>query len=107
MVQEVTDSSFEKDVLKSDKAVIIDFWANWCAPCRAMAPIFEELSKEMPDVKFVKIDVDDNQHTASKYNIMSIPAFLIFNKGKEIGREIGGMPKAAIKARIKSHLLKS
>ena len=84
-----------------------NFLVHNCGPCRAMAPVFEELSKEMKDVKFVKMDVDDNQEVASKYNIMSIPTFIVFKNGKEVGREIGGMPKDAIKTRISGHLLKA
>ena len=80
--------------------VIIDFWAAWCGPCRAMAPAFEELSKEMPKVLFAKVNVDDNQEIAVKYGIMGIPCFLIFKNGKEVDRIVGSNPKAVLKAKI-------
>ncbi len=105
-MQEITDSTFEKEVLKSDKPVILDAWASWCQPCLMMAPIFEELSKEMKSVKFVKLNVDDNQETASTFSIMSIPTFLVFKNGKEVERIVGGNPKALLKSKIESAIKK-
>lgn len=105
-MQEITDLTFEKEVLKADKPVVIDNWANWCQPCLLMVPIFEELSKEMKNVKFVKLNVDENQETASRYNIMSIPTFLIFKNGKEVERIIGSQPKPSIREKIEKAIKK-
>lgn len=96
----VTDESFEKEVLKSDKPVIVDFWAEWCGPCRILGPRFEELSREMPDVKFCKFNVDENQETAGSFGIMSIPTLLIFRKGQLADRVIGALPKESLRKKI-------
>jgi len=99
MVQEVNDSNFEQEVIKADK-VIVDFWAEWCGPCRVLGPRFEELSKEMEDIKFVKLNVDENQTTAGKFGIRSIPTLLMFKKGEIAGNIIGALPKDALKEKI-------
>lgn len=100
--------SVQKITMKINHNFIANgFLTHNCGPCRAMSPVFEELSKELKDIKFVKMNVDENQEVASRYNIMSIPTFIIFKNGKELGREVGGMSKDAIKARIKGHLLKA
>ncbi len=99
MVNEVTDSNFETEVLKSDKA-IVDFWAEWCGPCRVLGPRFEELSNEMKDVKFFKVNVDNNQQTAQKFEIRSIPTLLMFKNGQMVGKVIGALPKDSLKQKI-------
>ena len=89
-MMQVTDGDFKKEVLDSELPVIVDFWAEWCGPCKLMGPVFEELSKEYEGkVKFVKLDVDSNQDTASKYGVMSIPTLILFNDGKEATKTIG------------------
>lgn len=88
--------NFEKEI-NSDTPILVDFWAEWCAPCRAIAPIIEEIDKEMADkIKVAKLNVDENTDIASKYRIFSIPTLVIFKKGKEIGRLIGAAPKQKI-----------
>ena len=99
---ELNKNNFNAEI--KEGVVVIDAWASWCGPCRAMAPIFEELSKEMKNVKFSKLDVDSNSEIASRYNIMSIPTFLIFKNGKEVSRIVGGNPKSLIKSKIESIL---
>ncbi|MEM3373935.1 MAG: thioredoxin [Candidatus Woesearchaeota archaeon] len=98
---ELNNENFESEVLKSDKPVIVDFWAPWCGPCRILGPRFEELSKEMTDVKFCKVNVDENQDLAEKYNIMSIPTLVLFDKGQVKGNIIGAMSKDSLKEKIK------
>ncbi|MCM2324877.1 MAG: thioredoxin [Candidatus Woesearchaeota archaeon] len=103
-MEHVTDDNFESEVLKSEKPVIVDFWAEWCGPCRILGPRFEELSKEMTKVKFVKLNVDENQGTAAEYGIRSIPTLLIFKDGEVAGNIVGALPKEMLKAKIESLL---
>ena len=96
-VIEGNDSNFENDVLKSDIPVLVDFWAPWCGPCKAVAPVLEEISIELKDkIKIIKINVDDNQEYAAKYGIQSIPTLLVFNKGELKNQIIGALPKNEI-----------
>lgn len=101
----VTSKTFEQEIVKSDKPVVIDAFAEWCGPCQYMAPVFEELSKEMGDkYKFVKINVDEERDLAMKYNISSIPTFLFIKNNKLVGKELGYMDKDTLISKIKSHL---
>jgi thioredoxin 1 len=99
-LKEVTDSSFVAEVVESETPVVVDFWAPWCGPCRAVSPLLEQLAEEHPEWKFVKVNVDDNQHTAASYGIQSIPTMVVMQHGGEAGRIIGGRPKAAIESGI-------
>ena len=92
----VNKESFQQEVLQSDKPVLIDFWANWCGPCRMIAPIIEEIAQEREDIKVVKIDVDEAQELAIQYQIMSIPTLLVVEKGKVVNQSIGVKPKDKI-----------
>lgn len=96
-VEKVSDQNFDEDVLKSSAPVIVDFWAEWCGPCRMVAPILEEVSGEMGEkIRIVKLNVDENPQTASKYGIMSIPTLLLFKDGKIASRQVGAAPKAKL-----------
>ena len=90
----VTDESFEKDVLQASGPVLVDFWAEWCGPCKQIAPALEEIAGTMGDkVKIVKLNVDENPGVASKYGIMSIPTLMIFKNGELAARQVGAAPK--------------
>ena len=100
-VLEVTDQTFKTEVLESEKPVMVDFWAPWCMPCRMMAPILEEFSRDNSDkIKVYKLNTDQNQSTATQYNIMSIPSLVIFNNGSEAVRVIGVQPAEVLKAEL-------
>jgi len=99
---DVTDADFEEKVLKNQAPVLIDFWAPWCGPCKLAEPVLDELSEQYKDkVNIVKINVDDNQQTAGKYDIMSIPTTVLVKEGKEVGRQIGFSGKEAFEDLIK------
>ncbi|MBI3070061.1 MAG: thioredoxin [Candidatus Levybacteria bacterium] len=102
---DVTDQKFEQEVLKSNLPVLVDFWAPWCAPCRIVSPIVEELAKEYNGkLQVFKLNVDDNPQTASKYGIMSIPSLLIFKKGQVLKTLIGAAGKENLKKGIEEVL---
>ena len=103
MVLEVTAATFQKEVLQQ-QAVLVDMWAEWCMPCKRLAPIFEELSKEMKNVKFTKLNVEDFPQIAQEYGVMNIPTMIVFKQGEEAGRITGLMPKEEIKKKIQSFL---
>lgn len=103
-VLHINDNDFEQEVIKSDIPVLVDFWATWCGPCKMIAPSLEELSDEMPNVKFVKVDIDKNGVYAAQLGIMSIPTLLIYKNGEVVGKQIGAMPKDAIKSFIESFI---
>ncbi|MFI6447603.1 thioredoxin [Kitasatospora sp. NPDC050543] len=93
----VTDATFEADVLKSDKPVLVDFWATWCGPCRQVAPILDEIAGEFGDqLTIAKLDVDANQQTAATYNVISIPTLIVYQNGEPVKSITGARPKAAL-----------
>ena len=93
----VTDSSFDADVLQSDKTILVDFWAEWCAPCRAVGPILDEMAVEHAEkIQIVKLNVDENPQTAAKYQITSIPALKVYRGGEVVKTIIGAKPKMAL-----------
>ena len=107
MVLELNSSNYEKEVLQSSIPVIVDHWADWCGPCRMLAPIFERLSNDAAfkgKLKFAKLNVDLNAEIASQNGIRGIPCLIVFRKGKEAGRIVGSMPEENLKAKIKEIL---
>ncbi|MFS4483659.1 thioredoxin [Hyunsoonleella sp. 2307UL5-6] len=96
MALEITDASFEETVLKSEKPVLVDFWAAWCGPCRMVGPVIEQISDEYDGKAVVgKVDVDANQEFAAKYGVRNIPTVLVFQNGEVVGRQVGVAPKNA------------
>lgn len=105
MVQEVNVSNFEDEVIKEGKVTIVDFFADWCGPCRKLAPVVEEIEQELSDkVKFTKINTDNNVELAQNYQISGIPTLLVFKNGELVERMVGLMPKNSIITNIEKHL---
>jgi len=102
-MKQVTDTSFDSDVLKAEGAVLVDFWAEWCGPCKQIAPALEELSKEYDGkLTIAKVNIDDNPQTPGKYGVRGIPTLLIFKNGQVAGQKVGAMPKSKLKEWIDS-----
>jgi thioredoxin 1 len=100
-VSEVTDNNFQAEVLESDIPVLVDFWAPWCGPCRAVAPVVEEIAGEKAgQLKVSKLNTDENQQTAIQYNVLSIPTLIVFKNGQEVKRVTGAYPKKRLEAEI-------
>lgn len=105
MTIEVTDSDFDEIVLKSDKPVIVDFWAEWCVPCRIIGPIVSELAEEYQDKAVVaKFDVDSNPEISAKYGIRNIPTILFFKNGENVDKQVGVVPKSSIESKLQALL---
>jgi thioredoxin len=95
---DVTDATFDVEVLESETPVIVDFWAPWCGPCRVVSPILEEMNGERDDLRVVKVNVDENQAIAARYEILSIPTMILFKNGEIAKKVIGALPKARLVA---------
>ena len=100
----VTDTSFQADVLESEQPVLVDFWAPWCGPCRVVAPVLEEIAGERPDLRIVKLNVDENQATAAKYEVLSIPTMILFKNGAVAKKIVGAYPKRKLEAELEPAL---
>ncbi|MEO8082418.1 MAG: thioredoxin [Ardenticatenales bacterium] len=101
----VTDGDFEAEVLKSDKPYLVDFWAEWCPPCKMLGPVVDEIAEEtVGQLKVGKLDIDANQQSAFQYGVRSIPTLILFKNGREAERLVGFMPKERILAKLEPHL---
>jgi|SRR3954468_18261438 thioredoxin 1 len=104
-ITHVTDESFEPEVLKSDVPVLVDYWAEWCGPCKAIAPVLDELAKEYGGkLKIVKLNVDENGETAKKYNVRGIPTLMLFKNGNMEATKVGSVPKSQLTAFLDSNI---
>ena len=104
-LKEITDDNFEQEVLKSDKITLVDFWAQWCGPCRKISPVLEQIQNEMQeDIKIVKVDADKNLTTASEYGVFSLPSILLFQNGTVKETMVGMISKSTIVDNIKKYL---
>ena len=96
MTKQVSDSEFESEVLSSSTPVLVDFWAEWCGPCRQLAPIIDELSAELNNIKVTKVNIDNSPEAPQKYSVRGIPTLMIFKDGKVIGTKVGALPKSKL-----------
>jgi len=103
-VRDVTDASFDDDVLRAERPVVVDFWAPWCGPCRAIAPALEELAGETDRVEFVKLDIDENPETAARFGVLSIPTVILFDGGEARETVFGARPKKHFAQAFASYL---
>ena len=102
-MKQVSDSSFESDVLKAEGAVLVDYWAEWCGPCKQIAPALEELSQELTGkVTIAKLNIDDNPHTPGKYGVRGIPTLMVFKNGQVVATKVGALPKSKLKEWVES-----
>ncbi len=101
---EITDATFEAEVLQSDKPVLVDFWAPWCAPCRTVGAVLDQLSGERDDLKIVKVNIDENQEQALKNSVLVLPTVVLYVGGEPVGKLQGGVPPTAIARLLQEHL---
>jgi thioredoxin 1 len=101
---DVTDTNFQAEVIESETAVLVDFWAPWCGPCRVVSPVLEEINGEREDLRVVKLNVDDNQQTAAAFEVLSIPTMILFRNGQIAKKIIGAMPKKRLEAELEPAL---
>jgi len=104
-ITDVTDDSFQAEVIESETPVLVDFWAPWCGPCRVVAPVLEDIAAERDDVRIVKLNVDENQLTAATFEVLSIPTLILFKHGQVAKKVIGAYPKKRLEAELEPALV--
>src|SRR6188508_2125764 len=100
MAIDVTETTFEQEVLQSDTPVLVDFWAEWCGPCHAIAPVLDQIADERSDLKVVKLNIDEEPEIAQRYGVMSIPTLILFKDGEPSAAAVGAMPKSMLEERL-------
>jgi thioredoxin 1 len=100
MAEAITTDDFEKEVLKSEQAVLVDFWAEWCGPCHAIAPVLDQIAAERSEIKVVKLNIDEEPEVAQRYGVMSIPTLILFKDGEPAAAAVGAMPKSMLEERL-------
>ena len=99
-MEAITEQNFDQQVLQSDQAVLVDFWAEWCGPCHAIAPVLEQIASERNDLKIVKLNIDEQPAVAQRYGVMSIPTLILFKDGEPAAAAVGAMPKSMLEERL-------
>jgi thioredoxin 1 len=100
MANAVTEQTFEQEVLGSDQPVLVDFWAEWCGPCHAIAPVLDQIAAEREELKVVKLNIDEQPAVAQRYGVMSIPTLILFKDGEPVAAAVGAMPKSMLEQRL-------
>src|ERR671937_2185037 len=100
MADNVTEQTFEEEVLQSDKPVLVDFWAEWCGPCHAIAPVLDQIAQERDELRVVKLNIDEEPAVAQRYGVMSIPTLILFKGGEPAAAAVGAMPKSMLEQRL-------
>jgi thioredoxin 1 len=100
MANAVTEQTFEQEVLGSDQPVLVDFWAEWCGPCHAIAPVLDQIADERDELKIVKLNIDEEPAVAQRYGVMSIPTLILFKDGEPVAAAVGAMPKSMLEQRL-------
>ncbi|HEV2982159.1 MAG TPA: thioredoxin [Solirubrobacteraceae bacterium] len=103
-LSEVTDANFQAEVIEAEGPVLVDFWAPWCGPCRVVAPVLEEIAAERPELRVVKLNIDDNQQTAAQFQVLSIPTMILFKAGEPVKTVIGAYPKKRLEQELEPAL---
>ena len=100
MADNIKTDTFDEEVLQSDKAVLVDFWAEWCGPCHAIAPVLDQIAEERSDLRVVKLNIDEEPEIAQRYGVMSIPTLILFKEGEPQAAAVGAMPKSMLEERL-------